>query len=51
MEKTVRLIRKDRSANILLDFILVPENPVVLQAQLNGAGLLQVLKQQKIPGV
>ena len=51
MEKTVRLMRKDRSANILLDLILVPESPVLLQAELNGAGSLQVLKQQKIPGV
>jgi len=42
--------RKDRSANILLDFILVPESPVLLQAELNGAGSLQVLKQQKILG-
>lgn len=50
-EKMVTLRRKDRSANIVLDFILVPESPVLLQAELNGAGSLQVLKQQKIPGV
>jgi len=30
---------------------LVPESPVLLQAELNGAGSLQVLKQQKIPEV
>lgn len=51
MEKMVTLRRKDRSANIVLDFILVPESPVLLPAELNGAGSLQVLKQQKIPGV
>lgn len=50
-EKMVTLRRKDRSADIVLDFILVPESPVLLQAELNGAGSLQVLKQQKIPGV
>lgn len=30
---------------------LVPESPVLLQAELNGAGSSQVLKQQKIPEV
>lgn len=47
----VRLRRKDKSTNTLLDFILVPESLVLLQAELNGVGSLQELKQQKILGV